>query len=140
MCGISGLLKLDGSQADPCQLGTMIATLRHRGPDANGVELSGPAGLAHARLSIIDLQSGAQPMSTTDGRLSITLMVSGHLRSGTRWNRSCSCRATAQAFGHYFIRRPEIAAFSHPKSKPYLLVRRCAEKLTLLAWTRYLHS
>src|SRR6266550_1967544 len=72
MCGISGLLKLDGSQADPCQLGTMIATLRHRGPDANGVELAGPAGLAHARLSIIDLQSGAQPMSTTDGRLWIT--------------------------------------------------------------------
>src|SRR6059058_3609871 len=72
MCGISGLLKLDHSQADPSQLGKMIATLRHRGPDAGGVQVSGPAGLAHARLSIIDLQSGAQPMSTADGQLWIT--------------------------------------------------------------------
>ena len=72
MCGISGLLKLDYSQADPSQLGTMIATLRHRGPDAGGVQVSGPVGLAHARLSIIDLQSGAQPMSTANSQLWIT--------------------------------------------------------------------
>ena len=50
------------------QLDRMIATLRHRGPDASGVHISGPAGLAHARLSIIDLKSGGQPMSTVDGR------------------------------------------------------------------------
>ncbi|OLD59076.1 MAG: asparagine synthase (glutamine-hydrolyzing), partial [Ignavibacteria bacterium 13_1_40CM_2_61_4] len=72
MCGISGLLKLDHSQADPSQLRTMIAALRHRGPDAGGVQVSGPAGLAHARLSIIDLQSGAQPMSTANAQLWIT--------------------------------------------------------------------
>ncbi len=72
MCGICGLLKLDGRQADPNQIGKMIATLHHRGPDARGSNVSGCAGLAHARLSIIDLQSGAQPMSTADGRLWIT--------------------------------------------------------------------
>ena len=72
MCGISGIFKLDGGPADPALLRRMIATLGHRGPDANGIHVSGPAGLAHARLSIIDLASGAQPMSTTDGRLWIT--------------------------------------------------------------------
>jgi len=72
MCGIAGMLKFDGGQADSHQLGKMIATLHYRGPDANGIHISGAAGLAHARLSIIDLQSGAQPMSTEQGRLWIT--------------------------------------------------------------------
>jgi asparagine synthase (glutamine-hydrolysing) len=72
MCGISGVLKLDGSRPDSHQLRQMIATLHHRGPDASALHLSGSAGLAHARLSIIDLQSGAQPMSSIDGRLWIT--------------------------------------------------------------------
>ena len=72
MCGISGILKLDGDRVERDQLSRMIATLRHRGPDASGVHTGGAVGLAHARLSIIDLQGGAQPMSTTDGRLWIT--------------------------------------------------------------------
>jgi asparagine synthase (glutamine-hydrolysing) len=72
MCGISGILKLKSGWAERDQLGAMIATLRHRGPDASGVHVSGEVGFAHARLSIIDLQGGAQPMSTTDGRLWIT--------------------------------------------------------------------
>jgi len=72
MCGISGILKHGGGQADPDQLRKMIATVNHRGPDANGIHVSGPAGLAHARLSIIDLKSGAQPMASVDGSLWIT--------------------------------------------------------------------
>ena len=72
MCGISGVLKFDGSKVDRDQLGRMIDTLQHRGPDANGIHISGPVGLAHARLSIIDLQGGQQPMSTSDARLWIT--------------------------------------------------------------------
>jgi asparagine synthase (glutamine-hydrolysing) len=72
MCGISGILKLDGGPVDRDQLGRMISRLRHRGPDASGIHIAGAAGLAHARLSIIDLQGGAQPMASTDGRLWIT--------------------------------------------------------------------
>jgi asparagine synthase (glutamine-hydrolysing) len=72
MCGIAGMLKLDGSTPDRETLARMIATLGHRGPDATGVHVAGEAGLAHARLSIIDLQTGDQPMSTHDGRLWIT--------------------------------------------------------------------
>src|SRR5580658_3793826 len=72
MCGISGSLNLNGAPADRNRLGRMISTLLHRGPDANAIHVAGVAGLAHARLSIIDLQAGAQPMSTVDGKLWIT--------------------------------------------------------------------
>jgi asparagine synthase (glutamine-hydrolysing) len=72
MCGISGILKLTGGRVDRNQLGRMIATLSHRGPDASAVHVATAIGLAHARLSIIDLEGGAQPMSTIDGRLWIT--------------------------------------------------------------------
>ncbi len=72
MCGISGILKLHGGLADSDQLSGMISTLAHRGPDASAIYRDGPVGLAHARLSIIDLEGGAQPMSIADGTLWIT--------------------------------------------------------------------
>ena len=51
----------------------MIGEVRHRGPDAEGVLVATAAGLAHSRLSIIDLSpGGAQPMSNDDGTISIT--------------------------------------------------------------------
>ena len=66
MCGIAGLWNRDGKPA-PATLKAMIATLHHRGPDGVGFHLDGPVGLAHSRLSIIDLAGGAQPMSNEDG-------------------------------------------------------------------------
>ena len=74
MCGISGICKTRGGRVDPAQLTAMISTLAHRGPDGNGIyvdEASG-VGLAHARLSIIDIAGGAQPMSIENGKLWIT--------------------------------------------------------------------
>jgi asparagine synthase (glutamine-hydrolysing) len=50
----------------------MIGTLKHRGPDGRGALVDGPCGLGHARLAILDLDGGAQPMSIEDGDLSIT--------------------------------------------------------------------
>ena len=50
----------------------MIATLAHRGPDGEGTYLDGDVGLAHARLSIIDVGGGRQPMSNEDGTVWIT--------------------------------------------------------------------
>jgi asparagine synthase (glutamine-hydrolysing) len=50
----------------------MIGAIRHRGPDDQGVFANGFVGLAHARLSIIDLAGGHQPMSNDDGSLWIT--------------------------------------------------------------------
>jgi asparagine synthase (glutamine-hydrolysing) len=72
MCGIAGIIKTDGCSPDGARLRSMITAVAHRGPDASGLYTNGPAGLAHARLSIIDLEGGSQPMSIADGTLWIT--------------------------------------------------------------------
>lgn len=66
MCGIAG-----STQASPSLLAEMTARLVHRGPDGNGTWLDAEtgAGLAHARLAIVDLSNnGAQPMASPCGR------------------------------------------------------------------------
>ena len=76
MCGIAGFV-LSGA-APPraeieARLWRMVAVLRHRGPDDEGVWSDGRAGLAHARLSIIDRSpTGHQPMASSDGTVWIT--------------------------------------------------------------------
>jgi len=72
MCGIAGIVNTKGGKIDPARLRGMISTLSHRGPDAMGVQCFRATGFAHARLSIIDLAGGAQPMSIADGTLWIT--------------------------------------------------------------------
>lgn len=72
MCGIVGSLHLDGASASQELLGQMIGTIRYRGPDDVGIYSHGPVGLAHARLSIIDLAGGHQPMSIANDSLWIT--------------------------------------------------------------------
>lgn len=66
MCGIAGILELDGAAPAADVLRRMAAALAHRGPDGEGVWMDGPMGLAHRRLAIIDLESGAQPMVRED--------------------------------------------------------------------------
>ena len=63
MCGIAGFASTTGARADATKLATMIATLRHRGPDDTGLFVEGPAAIGAARLSIIDVAGGHQPMS-----------------------------------------------------------------------------
>jgi asparagine synthase (glutamine-hydrolysing) len=76
MCGIGGFLWLREEAAAfdaPARLRAMIETLRHRGPDDEGIWTDGVCGHAHARLSIIDLSAaGHQPMGSADGRVWIT--------------------------------------------------------------------
>jgi len=72
MCGIAGVIRWDGGVVDRELLARMIARVRHRGPDAIGIHSEGGAGLAHARLSIIDIEGGCQPMASEDGALHIT--------------------------------------------------------------------
>src|SRR2546422_10595543 len=70
MCGIAGAVHLHGPTPSQDLLRRMTATLRHRGPDDEGVWLDGPVGLGMRRLSIIDLSTrAAQPMSNEDGSL-----------------------------------------------------------------------
>ncbi|MEM8783118.1 MAG: asparagine synthase (glutamine-hydrolyzing) [Planctomycetota bacterium] len=64
MCGIAGILRFDDRPIDRDRLGNMLAQVQHRGPDSIGLSIADgdPCGLAHARLSIIDLLSGHQPL------------------------------------------------------------------------------
>ena len=64
MCGISGILHLDGQPASLPLALRMGAVIRHRGPDASGDFAEGPVAFAHQRLSIIDLATGQQPMAS----------------------------------------------------------------------------
>jgi asparagine synthase (glutamine-hydrolysing) len=69
MCGIAGCIALDAGLAPPTltTLRRMAGALYHRGPDEQGIYRDARVGLAHARLSIIDLASGQQPMRSADG-------------------------------------------------------------------------
>jgi asparagine synthase (glutamine-hydrolysing) len=76
MCGISGFLLPEATLAREtaeARLWAMITMLRHRGPDDEGVWTDGRAGLAHARLSVIELSpAGHQPMASADETAWIT--------------------------------------------------------------------
>jgi asparagine synthase (glutamine-hydrolysing) len=73
MCGIFGSIQLNCAEnGDSRIVADGVRLLSHRGPDGQGVEMVGPACLGHARLSIIDLTGGKQPMLTEDGRGAIS--------------------------------------------------------------------
>jgi len=68
MCGIAGIHRFDGRPIDRAALVAMGDTLAHRGPDASGFWQSETVGFAHTRLSIIDLASSSQPLTSADER------------------------------------------------------------------------
>jgi asparagine synthase (glutamine-hydrolysing) len=105
MCGIAGTVKLRGQRADREELAAMIARLRHRGPDAQEIYTAGEVGLAHARLSIIDLEGGRQPMSIDNGRLWITF--NGEIFNYIELREELICR------GHHFATRSDTEVILH---------------------------
>src|SRR5262249_38052145 len=66
MCGIAGYVDFSSGGPDERVLAGMAGALGRRGPDGRGVAIDGPCGLAHARLSVIDLEGGSQPMRFED--------------------------------------------------------------------------
>lgn len=73
MCGIAGFVQTSGtSHAAEHTLKAMLDALAHRGPDGEGMAVLAPAFLGHRRLSILDVEGGAQPMATPDGRYTVT--------------------------------------------------------------------
>jgi asparagine synthase (glutamine-hydrolysing) len=72
VCGIVGLVRFDGGPVAADAIAAMAARLEHRGPDAGGGWIDGSVGFGHRRLSIIDVESSAQPMASVDGRLHLT--------------------------------------------------------------------
>lgn len=68
MCGIAGILDLGARRPiDERLLASMRDRIRHRGPDGDGLHVEPGVGLAHRRLSIIDLAGGRQPLYNEDG-------------------------------------------------------------------------
>ncbi len=73
MCGIAGIFHLETAKpVDPDRVKRMTDAIAHRGPDGAGVWTAPGVGLGHRRLSIIDLEGGAQPMHSRDGALTLT--------------------------------------------------------------------
>jgi asparagine synthase (glutamine-hydrolysing) len=73
MCGIAGILNLDGQEVDAATLKRMTDTMTHRGPDGGEIWVGNGIGLGHRRLAIRDLsEAGRQPMSDPTGRITVT--------------------------------------------------------------------
>lgn len=79
MCGIAGKIHFDAQRpVEKNLIRRMTDVIRHRGPDSDGLWVSGPVGLGHRRLAIIDLTpTGHQPMSNADG--TIWLVFNGEI-------------------------------------------------------------
>ena len=107
MCGIAGVIRLRaGSEPIALEaLGRMAAALRHRGPDETGAYREPRAGLAHTRLSIIDLSTGQQPLSNEDGTLWISF-------NGEIFNY-VELRAELEVLGHAFRTRSDTEVIVH---------------------------
>jgi asparagine synthase (glutamine-hydrolysing) len=94
MCGIAGILRLDGAPADAGALARMLTALAHRGPDGEGIEAAGPGALGHRRLAIIDPAGGRQPLLNEDGSM-------GLVCNGEIYNYR-ALRAELEGHGHRF--------------------------------------
>lgn len=71
MCGIAGIAAAHVNRHRTA-VERMVNALRHRGPDGVGIHAFPHCSLGHTRLSIVDLQSGGQPMLSSDGDVAIT--------------------------------------------------------------------
>jgi len=107
MCGIAGCVALQAGAPPPSieELTAMAGAMRHRGPDEFGLYRDGRAGLAHARLSIIDLVSGQQPLCNEDGTLWISF-------NGEIFNY-LELRQELVAAGHRFRTRSDTEVIVH---------------------------
>ncbi|MFL5838737.1 MAG: asparagine synthase (glutamine-hydrolyzing) [Solirubrobacteraceae bacterium] len=106
MCGICGLLALDGAgPVDADALDAMNATMVHRGPDSAGAFVDGSVGLAARRLAIIDLEHGDQPLSNEDGTVTV-------VQNGEIYNHE-ALHAELEAAGHRFRTRSDTEVLAH---------------------------
>ena len=94
MCGIYGILSLDGSAAPAETLRAMSQLTHHRGPDDEGRHVDGPLAFGMRRLSIIDVGGGHQPLTNEDGTL--WLVANGEIYNFRE------LRADLEARGHVF--------------------------------------
>jgi asparagine synthase (glutamine-hydrolysing) len=106
MCGICGVLSLDGSPPAPQeQLRAMANALVHRGPDDEGYYMTPPVGFGFRRLSIVDLAGGRQPMSNEDK--TVWIVYNGEIYNHVE------LREELQRRGHRYATRSDTETIVH---------------------------
>jgi asparagine synthase (glutamine-hydrolysing) len=106
MCGIAGIVNYTRPEDKQALLTRMVGLMHHRGPDASGLYMNGPVGLAHARLSIIDLSSaGNQPIHNEDKTVWIVF-------NGEIFNYP-DLRKDLEAKGHRFYTQTDTEVLIH---------------------------
>src|SRR5581483_2705310 len=105
MCDLAGIARVEPRGVATRTLRRMASAIRHRGPDGFGVFADERVGLAHVRLSIIDLESGAQPMANEDGTVRVVF-------NGEIFNFP-ELRQELQAAGHIFHTRSDTEVLVH---------------------------
>ena len=104
VCGICGIASADGS-LDPGRLAAMSETLVHRGPDSAGTFIDGGVGIAARRLSIIDLETGDQPIANEDRSIHV-------VQNGEIYNYR-ELRAELERAGHRFRTHGDTEVIVH---------------------------
>ncbi|HXE82783.1 MAG TPA: asparagine synthase (glutamine-hydrolyzing) [Gemmatimonadales bacterium] len=107
MCGLAGVARRvpHGTDVPLEMLGRMSAALRHRGPDGSGHYSDAQVGLAHVRLSIIDVAGGAQPLGNEDD--SVQIVYNGEVYN------YLELAAELSAAGHRFRTRCDTEVLVH---------------------------
>jgi asparagine synthase (glutamine-hydrolysing) len=106
MCGIAGILGTDGdAPVDLDVLRSMLAALAHRGPDGHGLFRDERVGLGHARLSIVDLEGGFQPLTGEDR--TVWLSFNGEIFNHVELRRDLEAR------GHRFATSGDSEVIVH---------------------------
>src|SRR3954454_22990995 len=106
MCGICGIYNYrDEQPPDRRLLEVMTSSMVHRGPDDSGYLEDGGVALGARRLSIIDIEGGAQPISSEDGLVSVVL-------NGEIYNFA-ELRTRLESYGHVFRTHCDTEAIVH---------------------------
>ena len=119
MCGICGKLNFErNNRVSPALIREMLDTIRHRGPDDEGTYHGSQVGLGHRRLSIIDLNTGHQPLSNEDG--SVWIVFNGEIYNYQE------LRVFLLSKGHVFKTQTDTEVIVHLYEE---LGPQCVEKL-----------
>ena len=127
MCGIAGILNIKAQTKELRDKALKMAQkIRHRGPDWSGIYVGGSAILAHERLSIVDPQSGGQPLYSPDRKqvLAVNGEIYNHREIRTRYagkydfQTGSDCEVTkTKAFTFWKISAESLHSFSTMKKK-----------------------
>jgi len=105
MCGIAGILSLEGKPVFAREIRDMCSTIYHRGPDDEGCYVQGPVGLGMRRLSIIDIAAGHQPIGNEDG--TVQVVFNGEIYNFRELRRDLEQR------GHIFATHTDTETIVH---------------------------